>query len=125
MDAAEIEHRLRDFFAARAEDEGIDAAWLFGKTDVGVLFREGSPQVLAERPANLRAELEHLLGEPVQLVVLNHVAPDQAMLALREDRLLVNQDPPRRVEFEVRTRQEYWDMEPYLRLYRHRGAWEA
>jgi hypothetical protein len=121
----ETERRLRELFEARAEAEGIAAAWLFGEDGVGVLFQEDAPRALESCLAALRAELEFLVAAPVQLVVLNHAPPDQVMKVLREDRLLLNQDPPRRVEFEVRTRQEYWDMEPYLRLYRHRGAWEA
>jgi hypothetical protein len=124
MDAAEIERRLRELFEARAEAEEIAAAWLFGEAGVGVLFQEGSARALESCPA-MQAELARLVGAPVELVVLNHAPPDQVMKVLREERLLLNQDPSRRVEFEVRTRQEYWDMEPYLRLYRHRGAWEA
>ena len=125
MDAAEIERRLRELLETSAEAEGIAAAWLFGEEGVGVLFQEDSPRALESCPTALQAELERLIGAPVQLVVLNHAPPDQAMKVLHEDRLLLDQAPPRRVEFEVRTRQEYWDMEPYLRLYRHRRAWEA
>jgi uncharacterized protein len=133
VDEATIERRLREFFKARAQAEGIAAAWLFGSVargtarsdsdvDVGVLFREDPPRTLEGYRFDLEAELERMLGAPVQLVVLNRAPVDLTRRVLRDGKLLVNQDPSRRVRFEVRTRNEYWDLEPYLRLYRRQGA---
>jgi predicted nucleotidyltransferase len=132
-DAQAIERRLRDFFAERAEAEGIAAAWLFGSVargkaradsdvDVGVLFTETPPRTLAGCRFDLEGELELLLRIPVQLVVLNHVSPELAVQVIREGKLLADQDRSRRVEFEVRSRFEYWDLEPYIRLWRKMGA---
>lgn len=131
MDGVAIERRLRDFFKARAASEGIAAAWLFGSVargtarpdsdvDVGVLFREDPPRTLAGYHFDLEADLQELLGLPVQLVVLNRAPTDLAFFVLRDGKLLVNQDPLRRVDFEVQTRNEYWDMEPNWRLYLRR-----
>lgn len=129
MDGAAIERRLRELFEERAEAEGIAAAWLFGSVargtarpdsdvDVGVLFRVDPPRTLAGYRFDLEADLEELLQLPVQLVVLNRAPVDLAFRVLRDGRLLVNQDPSRRIRFEVRTHNEYWDMEPYWRLLR-------
>jgi predicted nucleotidyltransferase len=131
-DAQTLERRLREFFAARAETEGIAAAWLFGSVargtaradsdvDVGVLFTEAPPRTLAGYHFDLEGELETLLRVPVQLVVLNHVSPELAVQVIREGKLLVDQDRSRRVEFDVRSRFEYWDLEPYIRLWRKMG----
>ena len=133
MDAVAIERRLREFFRTRAAAEGIAAAWLFGSVargtarpdsdvDIGVLFREDPPRTLAGYHFDLEADLQELLRLPVQLVVLNRAPIDLTFEVLRDGRLLVNQDPARRVDFEVRARNEYWDMEPYLRLYRRQPA---
>jgi predicted nucleotidyltransferase len=133
MDGEAIERRLRELFAARAAAEGIAAAWLFGSVaggtarpdsdvDVGVLFRKDPPQTLEGYYFDLEADLQELLGLPVQLVVLNRAPVDLAIRVLRNGKLLVNQDPSRRIEFEVRTRNEYWDLEPYLRLYRRQAV---
>lgn len=133
MDAVALEQRLREHFSARAAAEGIAAAWLFGSVargtarpdsdvDIGVLFREDPPLTLAGYRFDLEADLESLLGLPVQLVVMNRAPADLAIRVLREGKLLVNQAPSRRIEFEVRTRNEYWDLEPYLRLYRHQAV---
>jgi uncharacterized protein len=135
MDEVEIERRLQEHFHARAEAEGIAAAWLFGSVargtaqpdsdvDVGVLLREDPPKTLAGFRFDLEADLGDLLDLPVQLVVLNRAPVDLAFRVLRDGKLLVDHDPSRRIRFEVRTRNEYWDMEPHWRLGR-KGATEA
>lgn len=133
MDGAAIERRLREHFEARAEAEGIAAAWLFGSVargtarpdsdvDVGVLFREDPPPTLEGLRFDLETDLERLLRRPVQLVVLNRASSDLVFRVLRDGKLLLNHDPSRRVAFEVRMLKEYWDMEPQRRLYRQLGA---
>ena len=75
MDAVAIERQLRELFKARAEAEGIAAAWLFGSVargtaspdsdvDVGVLFREDPPAALAGYRFDL--EVGTLLAAPAQ-----------------------------------------------------------
>jgi uncharacterized protein len=129
MDPATIETRLRDFLTSRAKEEGIAAAWLFGSVargtprpgsdvDVGILFEEDPPQTLEGLYFDLEWEMEELLGIPVQLVVLNRASVDLIVRVLRDGKLLVERDRSKRVRFEVKSRFEYWDLEPYLRMYR-------
>ena len=80
------------------------------------------PRTLEGYRFDLEAVLERMLRLPVQLVVLNRAPVDLTRRVLRDGKLLVNKDPSRRIRFEVRTRNEYWDLEPYLRLYRRQGA---
>ncbi|HEX3126515.1 MAG TPA: nucleotidyltransferase domain-containing protein [Thermoanaerobaculia bacterium] len=131
-----IERRLREFFETRAQAEAIAAAWLFGSVargtarsgsdvDIAVLFRDDPPRTLEGYRFDLEAELERMLRIPVQLIVLNRAPVDLTRRVLRDGKLLVNQDPSRRIRFEVRARNEYWDLEPYLRLYRRQGARET
>jgi predicted nucleotidyltransferase len=133
---ASTESRLRAFFAARAETEGLAAAYLFGSVargtarpesdvDVGVLFTDDPPASLDGLALNLEAELEQLLHQPVQIVVLNRAPVDLSKRVLRDGKLLLDRDHTRRVRFEVRTRQEFWDLEPYLRAYRRLGGGES
>jgi uncharacterized protein len=129
MDPATIETRLRDFLTSRAKEGGIAAAWLFGSVsrgtprpgsdvDVGMLFEEDPPQTLEGLHFDLEWEMEELLGIPVQLVVLNRAPVDLIVRVLRDGKLLVERDRSKRVRFEVKSRFEYWDLEPYLRMYR-------
>ena len=126
MDCEAIERRLRDFFASRAEAEGIAAAYLFGSVargtarpdsdvDVGVLYSGEPPRGLDA--FRLEGEIEGLLGLPVQVVTLDTAPPDLVHRVLR-GKLLVDRDPSRRVRFAVKTENEFFDIEPDLHLYR-------
>lgn len=132
MDAAAIEAKLREFLSRNAEREGIAAAYLFGSVargtagprsdvDVGVLYEEDPLLTLEGLGLRLEGDLESLLGKPVQLVVLNHAPVDLTIRVLRDGKLLVDRDRMRRVRFEVKTRFDFWDLEPYLKLYRRMG----
>jgi len=133
MDVGTIEKRLREILAEHADREGIAAAYLFGSVargtarpdsdvDVGILYSEDPPRTLAGMGFRLEGEIEKILGLPVQVVVLNHAPVDLSIRVLRDGKLLVDQDRPKRVRFEVRTRFEFWDLEPYLKLYRRMGT---
>lgn len=133
MDAAAIEEKLRDLLMARPEASGIAAAYLFGSlargnarpdsdVDIGVLYSKDPPKTLAGMGFGLEADLESALGLPVQLVVLNYAPVDLIIRVLRDGKLLVDRDRSRRIQFEVRSRNEFWDLEPYLKLYRRLEA---
>ena len=134
MDTAAIEGKLRDLLAVRAEADGIAAAYLFGSVargtarpdsdvDVGVLYSKTPPKTLAGLgiSLDLESDLESALGLPVQVVALNDAPVDLIIRVLRDGKLLVDRDRSRRIQFEVRSRNEFWDLEPYLRLYRRMG----
>ena len=132
MDSKAIESRLREHLTANAESEGIAAAYLFGSVargtagprsdiDVGILYREDPPVTLEGMGLRLEGDIESLLRVPVQVVVLNRAPVDLAIRVLREGKLLVDRDRSKRVRFEVKTRFEFWDLEPYLRMYRRLG----
>ena len=125
----EIERALRDFFAGEGAPGGIAAAWLFGSqargtagresdVDVGVLYEEEPPPGLAGLGLRLEGEIERRLGRPVQLVVMNRAPVDLVHRVLRNGRLLAERNRSRRIAFEVRARNEFWDLEPILRRYR-------
>lgn len=131
MDVAAAERRLREILNTRADAEGIAAAWLFGSMargtagpesdiDLGVLYCQDPPRTLTGLGLDLEGDLEAAVGLPVQLVTLNRAPVDLVIRVLRDGRLLVDRDRSRRIQFEVRSRNEYWDLEPYLRLYRER-----
>ena len=128
MDAAMAVERLRRAFEGR--DDGIAAVYLFGSIargesragsdlDVAVLL-EPAPERRAydSLRLDLRAELESEIGREIDLVVLNHAPPDLSHRVLRDSVLVIEPDPSARVRFEVRARNEYWDIKPYLDEYR-------
>jgi predicted nucleotidyltransferase len=105
------------------------AAWLFGSrargtatessdVDVAVLLAEPRPRGLAALPTALEDELERELGARVDVVVLNEAPVDLVHRVLRDGRLVCEHDRAARIRFEVRKRNEFWDLEPVLRRYR-------
>ncbi len=108
VDATSIEARLAAFFEADPR----------GAVAVGILFVAPPPVTLDAPQFVVEAELERLLGRPVQVVALNSASPDLVHRVLRDGRLVLDRDRSARIRFEVRARNEYFDMEPIRRLYR-------
>jgi len=131
VDPAAIEARLRTFF--EGAPQGAVAVYLFGSmargdagrdsdVDVGILFAAEPPATLDAPQFAIEAELERLLGRPVQVVALNRASADLVHRVLRDGRLVLDRDRSARIRFEVRSRNEYFDMAPIRRLYRRYPA---
>ena len=86
--------------------------------DVAVLFDPAPPRTLMGPRFDLAGELERALGREVDLVVLNDAPVDLRARVLRHGRLLVERNRSARIAFEVRTRNEAFDLEPVLARYR-------
>ena len=130
MEWVTLERRLREYFAG--DHEGIAAAYLFGSVargtagpgsdvDVAVLYEVNPPATLEGLPLDVEGELERTLGLPVQVVLLNASPPDLVHHVLRDARLLLDRNPAARIEFEVRARNEFFDLQPVLERYRLGG----
>jgi predicted nucleotidyltransferase len=127
MDATRIESELRSFFASNPGD--AVAVYLYGSVargtaregsdvDVGVLLEKDPPRTLRGMKLDLEADLESLLEVPVQLVVLNRAPPDLIHRILRDGKLVLDRDRSMRIRFEVKARNEFFDLQPILRRYR-------
>lgn len=122
----EIEERLRRVLAERAD---VAAVYLFGSTargtrrpasdvDVGVLFRGEPPERDSPEHLDLERALTESVGLTVQLVLLNQAPADLVHRVLRDGILVVERDASARIRYEVKKRNEYFDLLPYLRRYR-------
>lgn len=108
---------------------GIVAAYLFGSVargtaradsdvDLGVLYERAPESTLEAQPFDLESALERLVSRPVQVVALNRAPVDLVHRVLRDGILVAERDRNARVQFEVRARNEYFDLLPFLRRYR-------
>ena len=127
MDGQRVEQVLREFFAGSSQ--GIVATYLFGSVargsartgsdvDVAILYSTAPEASLEGSPLALEAEIEKQLALPVQIVVLNTAPVDLVHRVLRDGLLLIDLDPSARIRFEVKARNEYFDLLPVLRRYR-------
>lgn len=127
MNTGRVESGIRDFFRSNAR--GVVAVYLFGSVargqsrlhsdiDVAVLLESEPPRTFAGLCLDLESDLERQLGRPVDLVVLNKAPCDLVHRILRGGQLLLDRDRARRIRFEVKARNEYFDLAPVLRQYR-------
>jgi uncharacterized protein len=112
-----------------AAEPAIVCAWLFGSRARGTARPDSDVDVavLAELPRgierhdwkwDLEARLTTALRLPVQVVLVDRAPADLVRRILREDRLLLDRDPKKRVAMEVKKRMEYFDMTPIWRRIR-------
>jgi hypothetical protein len=131
VDAAAVEANLKAYF--EEHPRGAVAAYLFGSVargeagpgsdvDVGVLFAAEPPATLDSPHFAIEVDLERLLGRPVQVIALNRASADLVHRVLRDGRLVLDRDRAARIRFEVRSRNQYFDMAPIRRLYRRYPA---
>jgi predicted nucleotidyltransferase len=123
----DLVRRLIEYFQSRSE--GLAAVYLYGSiargtarpdsdVDIGLLLTRTAPSTLDSQPYDVEADLERLLGRTVQVVELNRAPVDLRVRVLRDGRLLVDLDRSARIRFEVQTRNEAFDLEPFLSRYR-------
>lgn len=125
-DRQKLMQRLRTLLEASGSH--VISAYLFGSVargdshsdsdiDIAVLLVR-SPESFDELPLALESQLELELGREVQVVTLNNAPPDLIHRVLRDGELLLDRDRAHRIAFEVRSRNLYFDVLPYLREYR-------
>ncbi len=111
------------------DDPAVVAAWVFGSVargeardgsdvDIALLLTSPRPHGLDPDAARLTGLLEKQIHLPVDLVVVNHAGADLVHRVMRDGELVIDADPRQRVAFEVRLRNEYFDLKPYLDEYR-------
>jgi predicted nucleotidyltransferase len=127
MDRETIIEGLRRGLATA--DPSVVVAYLFGSVargqhagesdiDVAVLFDPPPPARLLGPPSSIHDQLETAVSRRVDLIVLNQASPDLIHRVLRDGVVLYERDPGERIRFEVRARNEYFDIKPYLDEYR-------
>jgi predicted nucleotidyltransferase len=131
MATDDLEGKLRRILHGVRAD--VVAAYLFGShargtarddsdVDVAVLVRGEPAPTLEGLGMDLLADLERDLGRPVDLVVLNRAPTDLVHRVLRDGHLVLERDRSARIQFEVKARNLYFDMQPILRRYRRQGV---
>ena len=97
---------------------GLDTLWLFGSAATGTATENSDVDLAAlfrRHPSAVelleaREELSSLLGREVDLVNLEQVSPVLTMQVLRNGRLLLDHDPPRRIRLVAAAPGRYEDL---------------
>jgi uncharacterized protein len=119
------ETSLADRVASVLREAGVQAAYLFGSrargsaratSDLDIAVLTGRHIGLLEEQ-RLADALGQAVGMPVDVVVLDRASLELRGRVVQEGELVFSQDEPARVAFEVRTRSEYFDFLPTLRMH--------
>jgi uncharacterized protein len=128
----EIKRIVADYMSSdERRQANLAAVYLFGSVargsdragsdvDLGFLYQRAPSSKLADQPFGMAADLSDRLRRSVEIVVMNGAPVDLLHRILRDGQLLVERDRSSRIAFEVRARNEYFDLLPILRLYRRR-----
>lgn len=128
MDAERAARIIADYYRDRS---GLVAVYLFGSVargtagahsdvDIAVLYEVPPAAELMAQPFGDEAELSERLGRSAQVIVMNGAPADLIHRILRDGLLVLEPNKSRRIAFEVRARNEYFDLLPMLREYRQR-----
>ena len=128
MDRERVLQQIREILAA--VDADLMCAYLFGSTardagrsgsdlDLAILLAEDPPSTLEGLQMPLADRLTEATGRHVDLVILNRAPVDLIRRILRDGVLVLDRNPSVRIRFEVKARNEYFDLLPYLEQYRN------
>lgn len=120
--------RLREWFGHRPD--GVAAVWLFGSVarnqagadsdvDVAILLKNGQKDHRLDATLQWWQRLGDVITDcEVDVVLMNEAPADLVHRVLRDGVLAFEGDRSSRIDFEVRSRNEYFDLVPVLQQYR-------
>jgi len=128
IDKAFIQNTLQSFFENEKE---VVFAYLFGShatghareksdVDIAVYLDPKSKQDQFEKRLGLMAGLSKLLKKEVDVIVLNTASPFLKHVVFKEGTLVFDRDASSRIDFELKSTNEYFDFKPTLELYNQR-----
>ena len=131
MEIEELAERLRGLLRSAPAD--VIAAYLYGSRargehrrdsdlDLALLLAAPPPPTLRSVARDVEDLVERTERVPVEAVVLNRAPADLVHRVLRDGVIVLDRDRPARIRFEVRARNEYFDLAPLRRLYRRAPA---
>ncbi len=113
---------------ALREEEGVLFCYLFGScvrkdmiqgsdVDLAVYFDKERIKDFFDKRIELIAKFSRLLKKDADVVVLNSASPLLRYVVLKEGSLIFERDKGRRVDFELKSLNEYFDFKPVLEMY--------
>ncbi|MBI2577749.1 MAG: nucleotidyltransferase domain-containing protein [Candidatus Wildermuthbacteria bacterium] len=136
MQEKSIENLKENIAKVLEEEEEVLFAYIFGSfvrgdaigssdIDIAVFLSPESHATFFEKRLELMEKLTRGLRRDADVIILNTSSPFLRYAVLKEGILTVNQDSKARLEFELRTMNEYFDYKPILKLYRERLGVDA
>jgi predicted nucleotidyltransferase len=131
VEIQELAERLRGLLGSAPAE--VIAVYVYGSrargdqrpdsdVDLGLLLTAPPRPLLQSAAREVEDLVERAERVPVEAVVLNTASADLVHRVLRDGVIVLDRDRPARLRFEVRARNEYFDLAPLRRLYRRAPA---
>jgi len=126
MNFEEIKHKIRPIFE---KDRDVLFGYIFGSqvtgktdfesdVDIAVFLDEKRVKDMFKKRLSLIGKLEGVLKKTTEVVVLNEIKSIFfKFVIIKEGRVVFERDHSQRVDFELKTMQDYYDYEPFLDAY--------
>lgn len=113
------------------KERGILFCYLFGSratknaisgsdVDLAIYFDKNRVKDFFEKRLGLIAEISRVLKKETDIVVLNTAPPFLRYVILKEGKLIFERDKGKRIDFELKSLNEYFDFKPILEKYHQR-----
>ncbi len=113
---------------ALQEEDGVLFCYLFGSyarkdiiqesdVDLAVYFAQEKVKDFFDKRIELIVKISRLLKKDADVVVLNSASPLLRYVVLKEGSLVFERDSSVRVDFELKSLNEYFDFKPVLEMY--------
>lgn len=122
----EYQNKLNPIFS---KEEGILFAYLFGSVvqgktnfesdiDLAVFLDEEEISDFFKKRLSLIEEIQALLKKPVEVIILNEIKSIFfKFVVIKEGKVIFERDHGQRIDFELKTMQEYYESQPFIEEY--------
>lgn len=121
-----IQKKLKPLFK---REKDILFAYLFGSAvqektnyesdvDLAVYLDEKKVDDLFKKRLSLIEKIQSILKKPTEVVILNEIKSIFfKFVIIKEGKVIFERDHGKRVDFELKTMQEYYDFQPFIKAY--------
>jgi hypothetical protein len=131
MEKQDLQNMIKELKGFLQQEEGILFCYLFGSQatgtsisksdiDIGLFFDKDQVDDFFEKRLELIGEISKLLKKDTDIVVLNTASSFLKYVVLKEGKIIFERSQDKRVDFELKALNDYFDFKPVLEKYNQR-----
>lgn len=131
MEKQDLQNMIKELKRFLQQEEGILFCYLFGSQatgtsisksdiDIGLFFDKDQVDDFFEKRLELIGEISKILKKDADIVVLNTASSFLRYVVLKEGKIIFERSQDKRVDFELKALNDYFDFKPVLEKYNQR-----
>lgn len=131
MEKQDLQNMIKELKGFLQQEEGVLFCYLFGSQatgtsisksdiDIGLFFDKDQVDDFFEKRLELIGEISKLLKKDTDIVVLNTASSFLRYVVLKEGKIIFERSQDKRVDFELKALNDYFDFKPVLEKYNQR-----